>query len=83
MTWSATHKAYTGGASYSASFDVIDMRRAFVSNNSAYPSDGAEEDSMFIWGLPYFYGRQVYTSIYGKTVTINGTTYTTSPVVAY
>ncbi|HEX7674021.1 MAG TPA: DUF3443 family protein [Bdellovibrio sp.] len=83
VTLNATHKAYTGGASYSTSFDVIDMRRAFVSNNSAYPSDGAEEDSMFIWGLPYFYGRQVYTSIYGKTVTINGTTYTTSPVVAY
>ena len=79
----ATQKSFTGSSSSAVTFDLVDMRRVFVSSNMAYPSDGAEEDSMFIWGLPFFYGRQIYTSISGKSVTINGTTYSTTPVVAY
>lgn len=84
VTLTATQKGNGGVGAYSASFNIVDMRRVFVSSNTAYPSDGAEEDDMFIWGLPFFYGRQIYTSIYGKSTTINGTTYsTTTPVVAY
>ena len=70
----------TGGNSHAVQFNVSNAETELSFSNDAY-SDLAgpntagssldtltqEEDGYFIWGLPFFYGRNVYTAIWGVT----------------
>lgn len=76
----AIHKPYLGGTQYNVTFEVINASSVFKSNNYALKNLGASASGVFDWGLPFFYGRSVYTGISGKGAVINGTT---APFYAY
>ncbi len=70
-----------GGATASVSFTVFNADVLFNSGDPALPGLAAPADGSFTsfdWGLPFFFGRNVYTSIEGKTAP-GGTT----PYFAY
>jgi hypothetical protein len=48
---------------------TIDNANSLFSNNgdTAFPTLGGPNPSAFDWGLPFFFGRKVYTAIEGKT----------------
>lgn len=70
LTLSATQRPYSGSAVTNAvSFEVVNAQQVFVSSNYAYSNLGASLPGNFDWGLPFFFGRTVYTGITGKTVT--------------
>ncbi len=59
--------ASSGGASEKVSFTIGNAASMF-SNPSAFvfPTLGGPNSGMFDWGLPFFFGRNVYTAIAGK-----------------
>lgn len=65
---SATNKG-SNGASGTVNFSVADAESLFSNdpNDAAYPDLGGPASGYFDWGLPFFYGRNVFTSIEGKT----------------
>jgi len=70
------------GRSSNVSFDVVNADSLFQSNpgNTAFNNlaGSAAFSSFFDWGLPFFFGRSVYTALEG--VSAGGTT---GPYVAY
>jgi hypothetical protein len=59
-----------GGNSTSVSFDVANADNLLIgTNNTAFNNlAGYNSQIDFDWGLPFFYGRSVFTAIEGKTV---------------
>jgi hypothetical protein len=60
------------GASSSVSFNVANADSLFSTSDAAFsdlggPAPGGVSGA-FDWGLPFFYGRNVYVAIEGKTV---------------
>jgi len=53
----------TDGTSASASFLVADADTLFSSGNWAFDNLAGYNGNMFGWGLPFFYGRRVFTAI--------------------
>jgi hypothetical protein len=53
----------TIGLQASVPFSIADAERLFESNYAAYDNLGALSlsSNMFVWGLPFYYGRSVYT----------------------
>lgn len=67
---SATTSGSTGSPSTSISFSVGNADDMFNSNPNAnvFPElAGPNSIDGFDWGLPFFYGRNVFTAIYGKS----------------
>jgi len=62
-----------------ANFDVISANALFATSNSAFAtlagSAGSANPGAFVWGLPFFYGRRVFTSIWGQALAVNGPWY--------
>jgi hypothetical protein len=65
------------GASASAAFTLYNAETLLSTNNSALPGIGGSPKGLgianpyptsFDFGLPFFYGRSIYTAIEGKTV---------------
>ena len=55
----------TSGA---VSFSIDNADSLFsVNGNSVFPTLGGPLAGLFDWGLPFFYGRNVYVAIYGKS----------------
>ena len=79
----ATQKDYLKVVSQNVNFKIIDARQVFVSNNQAYSDLGGDGGSTFDWGLPFFFGRPIFTGIDGKTSTVNGTGNSGVPFYAY
>lgn len=55
------------GTTGSVNFSVANADSLFsVPSAAVFPNLGGPLSGMFDWGLPFFYGRNVYVSIYGK-----------------
>lgn len=65
---SATNSG-SNGASGTVNFTIANAVTMFTNdpNDAAYADLGGGASGYFDWGLPFFYGRNVYTSIEGKT----------------
>ncbi len=65
---SATNQG-TNGTSGTVTFSVASAVTMFSDdpNDAAYADLGGPASNYFDWGLPFFYGRNVFTSIEGKT----------------
>jgi hypothetical protein len=65
---SATNEG-DNGTSGTVNFSVANADNMFSNdpNDAAYPDLGGPASGYFDWGLPFFYGRNVFTSIEGKT----------------
>jgi len=65
----------TAGASVSVAYEVTNADALFGTSSLALDdlagSISAGSPS-FVWGLPFFYGRTVYTSIWGQALSANG-----------
>ncbi|WP_313064800.1 DUF3443 domain-containing protein [Paraburkholderia sp. LEh10] len=55
----------TGNAQSSVPFSIADASSLFALGYAAYGNLGGASSSYFIWGLPFFYGRSVYTALSG------------------
>jgi hypothetical protein len=67
------------GASAPVSFSVASADRLFASSNPAFGNlagqSGAANPGAFVWGMTFFYGRAVYTSIWGQALATDGPWY--------
>jgi hypothetical protein len=76
---SATNKGYSGSPSGDVSFQIGNADSLFNSSNMVFVEIGAfMPGQSFDWGLPFFFGRNVYVGIDGKTSGIG-----TGPYWAY
>jgi hypothetical protein len=59
-----------------ANFSIANANSLFSTANFAFSdlagSSGQSTTGTFVWGLPFFYGRSVYTSIWQQTLSDNG-----------
>ncbi|MFL6684414.1 DUF3443 domain-containing protein [Paraburkholderia graminis] len=55
--------AGTNGASNTVTFAIGNSRALFASGNNAFNNIAGAAASGFDWGLPFFFGRRVYTAI--------------------
>jgi hypothetical protein len=83
-TTSANLSAVNSGTSGTASVDftVFNADLLFTSGDAALPGLAAPNDGSFTsfdWGLPFFFGRNVYASIEGKTAPGGTTPYWAYP----
>ncbi|QYD70989.1 DUF3443 domain-containing protein [Paraburkholderia edwinii] len=53
----------TDGAAVTLSFPVGNAQTLFASANNAFDNLAGPSNTMFDWGLPFFFGRRVYTAI--------------------
>lgn len=51
------------GVSHAVSFSIGDSNKLFASGNNAFSNLAGVTGSGFGWGLPFFFGRRVYTAI--------------------
>jgi hypothetical protein len=67
------------GTSASVDFTIANAELLFATSNTAYETlggaAGAANPGAFVWGLSFFYGRSVYTSIWGQSLSTNGPWY--------
>ena len=66
----ATNTAASGGATGTVSFSIVNADQLFtnasvVAGNIGGPYGGSQPQ--FAWGLPFFFGRPVFTAISGVT----------------
>ena len=52
-----------GGTASSVTFTIGNANTLFDSSNYAFNNLGGPNAGAFDWGLPFFYGRNVYTAI--------------------
>jgi hypothetical protein len=83
-TTAANLSAVNSGTSESASvsFTVLNADVLFASGDAALPGLAGPNDGSFTsfdWGLPFFFGRNVYTSIEGTTAPGGTTPYWAYP----
>jgi len=55
------------GSSGTVNFSVGNAQTLFTQSDSVYGDLGGPGQNAFDWGLPFFYGRNVFTAIEGKT----------------
>jgi Protein of unknown function (DUF3443) len=53
----------TDGASTSVSFDVANSSTLFATSNNAFDNLAGNASQGFGWGLPFFYGKRIFTAI--------------------
>lgn len=64
-----------GGANATVDLAVANADVLFSGGNVAFANLGGSAGQgagTFVWGLPFFYGRRVYTSIWGQALSANG-----------
>jgi len=65
QTRTATLISNTGNLQTTIPFTIANALNLFATSYAAYDNLGAPASSLFIWGLPFFYGRSVYTALSG------------------
>ena len=69
LSLSATLKPNSGSATpTTVSFQVGNALNLLASRYAAYDSIGAPVSGWFMWGLPFFFGRNVYTVLNGAKI---------------
>jgi len=79
LTLSATVTG-TNAAGTTVSFSIANATSMFNNTNAVIPNVGATigSNSVFLWGLPFFYGRSVFTAIQGQATPLG-----TGPYVGF
>jgi len=73
LSLSAQIRGAGGTPTEQVAFSVASARNLFASNNTAFANLGGTgggppgQDQSFDWGLPFFFGRNVYTAIEGAS----------------
>ena len=80
LSFSATMQDAAGLNASVVNFDIANFSAQAKSGNLAFNNIGGQFDGEFDWGLPFFFGRTVYTVMSGGKVT--GTP-TSGPFVAF
>jgi hypothetical protein len=62
MNYSATNTG-TNGTSGSVPFSIANADSLFNTNNTAFGDLGGENPGSFDWGLPFYFGRNVFSAI--------------------
>jgi hypothetical protein len=75
---SATNTGVSGSASGTVSFQISNFVSLMGSSNLVFADLGGTMSGSFDWGLPFYYGRNVYVGIEGK-----GSSLGTGPYWAY
>ncbi|RFU46061.1 DUF3443 family protein [Paraburkholderia sp. DHOC27] len=71
LSLSALFRASNGsGTPINIPFGIANANTLWVSGNSAFNNIGANASGIVLWGLPFFYGRSVYTVL--ENATVNG-----------
>lgn len=64
------------GNQAAVNFSILSADLLFAAPNVAYATlggaAGAADANAFVWGLPFFFGRGVYTSIWGQALAASG-----------
>jgi len=64
----ATNSGFTGSPSSSVTFTIDDATTLFKNSAaSVFPTLGGPNSGGFDWGLPFFYGRNVFTAIESRS----------------
>jgi hypothetical protein len=66
QNFSATQQVTGGSTSNPVSFSVDNASNLVNSGNLAFVNIGAPNPGIFDWGLPFFYGKNVFTAIEGQ-----------------
>ncbi len=56
----------TNGQSGSVTFDIANADLLFSTSNAAFNDLGGTNPGSFDWGLPFFFGRNVFVAINGQ-----------------
>lgn len=67
---SATQVSADGSTSNTVTFSIRNANTLFQANNGtnvAFDNLGGTNSGVFDWGLPFFFGRNIYNGIYGKS----------------
>jgi len=65
MSLSATNSS--GTSSNTVNFTIGNASQLFAANSGfAFPTLGGPDPAMFDWGLPFFFGRNIYVAIEGR-----------------
>jgi hypothetical protein len=65
MSFSATNTS--GASSNTVNFTIGNASQLFAANSGfAFPTLGGPDPAMFDWGLPFFFGRNIYVAIEGR-----------------
>ncbi|WP_233862998.1 DUF3443 domain-containing protein [Paraburkholderia adhaesiva] len=65
----------TDGVAASTTFTVANAQTLFNTNNWAYSNLAAYNGSAFGWGLPFFFGKTVFTAIEGQLTSVGNGPY--------
>jgi hypothetical protein len=71
----ATNAGATGSPSVAVSFEIGNFSSLISSNNQVFSNIGANSPGIFDWGLPFYFGRNVYVGIEGKGSSIGSGPY--------
>ena len=68
INFMATNKDFNGGSATNISFSIGNAQTILAnSNDGVGPGLGGPNAGTFDWGLPFFYGRNVYVAIEGQS----------------
>jgi hypothetical protein len=72
---SATNAGASGSPSAPVSFEIGNFTNLISSNNKVFSNIGGNAPGKFDWGLPFYFGRNVYVGIEGKGSSIGSGPY--------
>jgi hypothetical protein len=67
VSLSAANQGASGSPSGSVPFQIGNFDSLISSSNNVFGDIGGEQRGEFDWGLPFFFGRNVYIGLAGKS----------------
>jgi len=71
----ATNEGTTGVPSGAVAFQIGNFDTLLTSSNNVFPDIGGNNAGVFDWGLPFYFGRNVYIGIEGKVSSLGSGLY--------